>query len=458
MSASSGAFAVGFRELERWDVTFFRGVSWQWPAQYIMPLGSVALRKRVEVENSRDLASIPIIEKISFGGIISITEPEDRTGYKGRLFWAETGDLIYSKIRVKQGSLAVVPEEIQRIAISAEYPVYTIRTGQVIPAYLELVLRTRSFLQLLDGLAHGGSTKTRIPPEDFERLDIPVPPLEMQRAIVARWQAAQAEADAAEERVKQVEVKTDARFFADLGIKSRESVDRPRVLTVSWRHVDKWGVRQTTDVLLGLDRLLPGNHPFISIGDVSSVSYGVQKSPANRPGEHARPYLRVANVRKGYLDLAEIKEINVLDNEMDAYRLEPGDILFVEGNGSRAELGRVELWSDEIPDCVHQNHLIKVRIDQTRLLPEFAMHWFNTEVGRGHFFRSAKTSSGLGTINSQEVRSAPIPLPPLDVQRAIVERVQAGRAEIARLRAEAERVRRIARAEVEALILGTVSV
>jgi type I restriction enzyme S subunit len=89
------------------------------------------------------------------------------------------------------------------------------------------------------------------------------------------------------------------------------------------------------------------------------------------------------------------------------------------------------------------------------LLPEFAMHWFNTDVGRGHFFRSAKTSSELGTINSQEVRSAPIPLPPLDVQRAIVERVQAGRAENTRLRAEAERVRRAARAEVEAMILGT---
>jgi type I restriction enzyme, S subunit len=423
-----------------------------------MPLGAVALRKRIEVEDAQGLASIPIIEKISFGGIISITEPEDRIDYRGRLFWAETGDLIYSKIRVKQGSLAIVPAEIKRIAVSAEYPVYTIRTGHAVPDYLELVLRTRSFLQLLDGLAHGGSTKTRIPPEDFERQDIPVPPLETQRAIVARWQTAQTEADAAEERVRQVEAEINARFLADLGLKLHGAIDRPRVLAIRWKQLDKWGVRQTTDVLLGLDHLPSGNYPLIPIGDVSNVSYGIQKSPANRPGEYARPYLRVANVRKGYLDLGEIKEINVLDSEMDAYRLEPGDILFVEGNGSRAELGRVAIWNDEIPNCVHQNHLIKVRIDQGRLLPEFAMHWFNTEIGRGHFFRSAKTSSGLGTINSQEVRSAPIPLPPLDVQHAIVERVQTGRAEIARLRADVERVRRAARTEVEALILGTVPI
>jgi type I restriction enzyme S subunit len=88
------------------------------------------------------------------------------------------------------------------------------------------------------------------------------------------------------------------------------------------------------------------------------------------------------------------------------------------------------MWNGEIPDCVHQNHLIKVRCDTTTLLPAFAMTWFNTDVGRGHFFRSAKTSSGLGTINSSEVRTAPIPLPPLEVQRQIVDTVSRQRREL----------------------------
>ena len=58
------------------------------------------------------------------------------------------------------------------------------------------------------------------------------------------------------------------------------------------------------------------------------------------------------------------------DNELESYRLQPGDILFVEGNGSRAELGRVAKWSGEIADCVHQNHLIKVRVNAARLSPD----------------------------------------------------------------------------------------
>jgi len=193
------------------------------------------------------------------------------------------------------------------------------------------------------------------------------------------------------------------------------------------------------------------------LGSAASVSYGIQKSPANRPGLHPRPYLSVANVRKGYLDLSEVKEINVPDSEMETYLLHPGDILFVEGNGSRSELGRVAKWNGEIANCVHQNHLIKVRADQALLLPDFAVTWFNTELGRGHFFRAAKSSSGLGTINSSEVRSAPIPLPPLHIQRQVMARVETGRTEIAREREAAERLAKSIHAEIEALILGTKS-
>jgi hypothetical protein len=153
---------------------------------------------------------------------------------------------------------------------------------------------------------------------------------------------------------------------------------------------------------------------------MAAVSVGVQKSPANRPGTHARPYLRVANVQRERLVLDEIKTINVPDEDMEGLRLERGDILFVEGNGNRAELGRVAIWAGEIGDCVHQNHIIKARLTRHRLLSEFAMAWFNSYAGRDHFFKSGKTTSGLGTINSTVIRTAPIPVPSLAEQESLV--------------------------------------
>jgi type I restriction enzyme S subunit len=82
------------------------------------------------------------------------------------------------------------------------------------------------------------------------------------------------------------------------------------------------------------------------------------------------------------------------------------------------------------------------------------MPWFDTDAGKDHFFRSAKTSSGLGTVNSSERRAGPVPVPTLSVQKQIVDRVTKSRAEIAKLKADAKARADVAKADVEAMILG----
>lgn len=448
------ASVVWFRDTERWDVPFFQQFNWRWRDDVIRPVGDAIVRRRAEVDSKIDRAELPIIEKISFGGNISVTAPDDRVGYKGRLFWAEAGNLIYSKIRAKQGSLAIVPTEVQKLAVSAEYPVYEINRKVADPAYLALVFRSTPFMRLLEGLSHGGSTKTRIPPEEFERQRIPLPPLPVQRKIVAAWEAARKYAANAAAKIERLEREIEARFLADLGLKAPQRTELPKAFALPWSELERWSVTFNQLASVAID-ITDGKYPVANLGDVAAVSYGIQKCPANRPGQHPRPYLRVANVQRGELDLREIKYIDVPDKELANLRLEPGDILVVEGNGSKAELGRCALWRGQIGDCVHQNHILKVRTASSMLLPEFAMSWFNTDAGKDHFFRSAKTSSGLGTINSSELRAAPIPIPPLSIQRKMVDRVTMSRAEIARLKGDAKTRADAAKADVEAMILGT---
>jgi type I restriction enzyme S subunit len=71
------------------------------------------------------------------------------------------------------------------------------------------------------------------------------------------------------------------------------------------------------------------------------------------------------------------------------------------------------------------------------------------------YFRSrAKFTTNLASINSRDLRELPVALPPLPEQRALFERVAAARAEIARERAEADRLAAAIAAETEALLLG----
>lgn len=91
------AFVAWFRDTLRWDVAFFQQVNWRWPEGVIRPVGDAVVRRRTEVYATVDPVSVPIIEKISFGGRISVTQPDDRVGYKGRLFWADAGALFTAR-------------------------------------------------------------------------------------------------------------------------------------------------------------------------------------------------------------------------------------------------------------------------------------------------------------------------------------------------------------------------
>jgi type I restriction enzyme S subunit len=82
------------------------------------------------------------------------------------------------------------------------------------------------------------------------------------------------------------------------------------------------------------------------------------------------PYLRVANVQDGHLDLSEMKHIHILKTEAERYRLQPGDVVLTEG-GDFDKLGRGFIWSNQIPNCVHQNHIFAVRPNKDLLLSEY---------------------------------------------------------------------------------------
>ena len=448
-------FAVWFKDLSRWDASSFHRIQWHWPNRVMAPIGSVLRIRKERVDKGTFKFSDLQPLTIHFDGSVEKRVVNVSREYSMDLWFARPGDIVVAKIDLKNGAVGIVPPDWKNVAVTGHFAVYEPDRSRLVPEYLHRIIQAGFFKAHLWRNKVGAEGRKEVKLDFFEEEHIPLPTISEQKAIVARWRKAQDEIAAARERIEKLETKIQSRFLEDLGVKTPSAVARPKCFAVWWQSLVRFSVNGTADGVLGLNVLASSKFPHSFLGHIANVSYGIQKCPANRPGQHPRPYLRVANVRKGYLDLSEVKTINVLDNELDSYLLKTGDILMVEGNGSRAELGRVAKWNDEIADCVHQNHLIKVRVDQTRLLPDFAMTWFNTEVGRGHFFRAAKTSSGLGTINSSEVRKAPIPLPPLRVQEEILQRVAAGRADIARERRAAERLAQEINTEIEALILGT---
>jgi len=134
------------------------------------------------------------------------------------------------------------------------------------------------------------------------------------------------------------------------------------------------------------------------------------------------PYLRVANVKAGYLLLDEVKEIEVAADEVDRYMLRTGDVLLTEG-GDWDKLGRSAIWLGSIDPCLHQNHIFRARTLAPGLQPEWISLFTNSAAGRGYFQSKAKRTTNLASINMTELRSIPLPVPPPAEQKRILARV-----------------------------------
>lgn len=133
-----------------------------------------------------------------------------------------------------------------------------------------------------------------------------------------------------------------------------------------------------------------------------------------------RPYLRVANVQDGYVDLSVLTTIKVTQDEDLKYRLHAGDMLMTEG-GDRDKLGRGCVWHGEIEPCLHQNHIFAVQTSKDTLLPEFLEYLTVSDVGRSYFDVTAIKTTNLACTSSSKVLAFTIPLPSVEEQAEIVE-------------------------------------
>jgi type I restriction enzyme S subunit len=136
------------------------------------------------------------------------------------------------------------------------------------------------------------------------------------------------------------------------------------------------------------------------------------------------PYLRVANVQDGRLDLREMKRIQVRRAELQRYSLKDGDVVLTEG-GDFDKLGRGFIWRGEVQPCVHQNHVFAVRVDRDRLVPEFLAYLAQSAYGKAYFLKVAHKTTNLACINTTKLKALPVLVPDPEEQRDVVAILQA---------------------------------
>jgi len=232
-------------------------------------------------------------------------------------------------------------------------------------------------------------------------LDFPLPPLPEQHRIVSKIE----------------------QLFTDLdkGIEYLKTAQQQ--LKVYRQAVLKWAFEGKLTNENVADGELPQDWKWFKLNALSKVTGGITKNGIREKHKLKLPFLRVANVYFNSLDLSELHTIGLEEKEIERARLEIDDLIFVEGNGSIEQIGRVALWNGAIKNCVHQNHLIKARLFKS-VFPKYALHFFCSKVGRDKIKIQASSSSGLHTLSLGKIQKLELPLCSLKEQKIIVQEIE----------------------------------
>ena len=150
--------------------------------------------------------------------------------------------------------------------------------------------------------------------------------------------------------------------------------------------------------------------------EIADIVSGITKGRKTKCGELREvPYMAVSNVKDGYIDWTTVKTILATEDEIIQYKLLPDDVLMTEG-GDPDKLGRGAIISLPPKDCIHQNHIFRVRLDETRILPRYFSAYLQSPQAKTYFLRAAKQTTGIASINMRQLRGLPTIVPPIEQQ------------------------------------------
>jgi len=391
-----------------------------------------------------------------------------------RCTFLEVGDILIARMPDPIGRACIFPGDERTCATVVDVAVLRIQVNFFDRRFVMMAVNSRPVRDAINRLI-AGTTRQRVSRSNLAGVMVPVPPLAEQKRIVAKVDELMRMLDDLEaKQAKKREVQGRLRTAA---LDALTSAEGPEEFEAAWGRVaESWevlfdklpSVAALRDVILELaftGRLIaptrgdgqvevllrhiedawdgrkrkealpdvsttegvppsPAHWAWIRLGNLAEVVGGVTKG-RNLTARDVRsyPYLRVANVQRGFLDLQVMKDIEIPREELPKYRLVPGDILFTEG-GDWDKLGRSATWRAEIDPCIHQNHIFRARLVLRDLDPDWFSSFANSPVGRRYFENAAKQTTNLASINMTQLRNCPMPLPPLAEQKRIVAKVE----------------------------------
>ena len=377
--------------------------------------------------------------------------------YKGGMFAAYPGDVVFSRIDARNGAIGVLQEGIAKAVVTSEFPVFVPVPDRLDGGFVKLVLRTGNFLAALRTKASGTSGRKRITPDAFADLRVPLPPLNEQRAIVAAHRAALDRAADLEREAVEVEARAMEVFEAALGFGPLAPLPERPVFIASFKDLDRWSHEGILRRIAGGDTVHTSPYPTVQLRDViAGLVVGWSPRCINRPaGENEWGVLKLSAVTSGHMKPSENKTLPPDAEPRPDLEVKRGDVLITRGSGVTRLVGATTFVADEPPGKMMICDLIfRVIFNEvSKIDPVFLATTLTTTNVRSQI-ESQRTGAApmMQKITKSALMSLRLPLPPETEQVALRTTMANARAHAADLRKRAQEERAKAWTDFEAAV------
>jgi type I restriction enzyme S subunit len=366
-----------------------------------VPLGQLLRRRKDEITLD-DLTIYPRLTIRLNGKGIEIRDrvPGSEIGTK-KQFIARKGQLVLSKIDARNGAFGILPPEGDLSIITGNFWAFDHVSELVDTAYLEYFTKTKAFIELCVKASSGTTNRLYLQEDKFLLMEIPLPPLPEQRRLVERIDALAAKIEEAKRLRETADKQRD-----QLPHQAAESLFR----NCGWSHVP------LANLLLEDSKNGIGTRPNDEPPGVQILRISAGTSRAD-----------------GVVEEGDHKYLPVTKKQLESYRLKKDDLLACRFNGNLRYVGRFSIYHQQSgQEQVYPDKLIRFRVDQTRVLPEFVKLAMNSPIGRERIEAFCATTAGNIGISASELKSVPVPVPPIGIQKNVIaylHEVQVGVAE-----------------------------
>ena len=413
-----------YKDLTRWDVKSYLN-SLALLHTNLVAFGELLKRVPIDFEELQADKEYPIIGVRSYGkgmyhnriakGIDLIT-PTTKAYQKIR-----AGNLFWCKVDTKNGAFGITTKDLETYYASNNMIQVEIQQDKILPDFLQLLFTFEFFQQYLDSHVVGLTNRQYISFTDLVHVRIPLPPLDEQKKIIALWHKAQSESKSYTEQAETLKKEIDDYLMSDLGITVQKQ-EKSKVFTTRYKDLERWDL-SSNNLIFNYS----SKYSLISYGEIfTTLINGADERDYKDSGIE---YIRVSNVKKGYIDLSEVKYISSLPTK----GIIPKKGLLITRKGT---VGHIAYIPNEI-NMIASSEVFIITFNHDIIVPEYLV-----EINISPVIQEVYKISAQGTIMpslaQENLKNIKIPLPPLEKQQEIVEHITKIRTQISELQTKAQ--------------------